>query len=150
LIVFLDTSALGSMYLGDEDDGAWIAEVVFTGHDPVVVCELADVELASLLARALRGGRITEAEVAERLDAWADHTCDDGPIGVAPVRSDTLARARSLVLEEQVRTLDAIHLAAAQVLAEASDDAVTLLTRDARQASAAVGVGLPLYERPTR
>ena len=146
MIVFADTSALGSVYLGDDADGSWIAEVIFDGHDPVVVCELADVELASLLARARRDGRIDVAGVAERLDAYGCHTADDGPIGVVPVARETLARARSIVLQAPVRTLDAIHLAAAQILADASDDIVVLLTRDARQASAAADLGVMLYE----
>ncbi len=148
MIVFADTSAVGSAYLGDDADGSWIAEVVFGGRDPVVVCELTDVELASLLARARRDGRIDEPGVAERLDAYADHTADNGPIGVVPIATETLARARSIVLHAPVRTLDAIHLAAAQLLANASDDVVVLLTRDARQASAAEDLGFPLYEAP--
>ena len=64
MIVFADTSALGSVYLGDEEDGSWIEWVIFDGPDPVVVCELADVEFASLLARARREDRIDEAGVA--------------------------------------------------------------------------------------
>ncbi len=93
MIVFADTSALGSVYLGDEEDGSWIEWVIFDGPDPVVVCELADVEFASLLARARREDRIDEAGVAERLEMYADHTADDGPIGVVPLTGDTLVRA---------------------------------------------------------
>ena len=61
MIVFVDTSALGSAYLGDEDSAMWIGEVIFDGPDPVVVCELADVELASLLVRARGDHRIDES-----------------------------------------------------------------------------------------
>lgn len=148
MIVFADTTAVASAYLDDEADGSWIAEVLFDGRDPVVVCELTDVAFASLLARARRDGRLDERGVAERLDAYADHTADDGPIGVVPVSTETLARARSIVLHARVRTLDAIHLASAQLLATASDDIVVLLTRDARQASAAVDLGFTLYDAP--
>lgn len=148
MIVFADTSALGSAYLGDEEDGPWIGDVMFEGPDPVVVCELADVELASLLARARADGRIDENGVTERLDAYNDHTADDGPIGVVPLTVDTLARAQQFVLRAAVRTLDALHLAAAQLLADASDDDVAVLTRDRRQARAAEDLGFALYPRP--
>jgi predicted nucleic acid-binding protein len=145
LIVFADTSALGSAYLGDEADSEWIGEVIFEGPDPVVVCEMADVELASLLRRAHRDGRIDEAGAYERLDAYTDHTADDGPVGVVPLVGETLARAKSFVLQASVRTLDAVHLAAAQLLADSSDDNVVLLTRDSRQAEAAAALGFTLY-----
>jgi predicted nucleic acid-binding protein len=149
VIVFADTSALGSAYLGDEEDGPWIGDVIFDGPDPVVVCELADVELASLLARAKAGGRIDESGVTERLDAYHDHTADDGPIGVVPLTADTLARAQQFVLRAAVRTLDALHLAAAQLLADAGDDDVVVLTLDRRQAHAAEDLGFTLYPKPT-
>ncbi|MGH3577844.1 MAG: PIN domain-containing protein, partial [Mycobacterium sp.] len=123
--------------------------VIFDGPDPVVICELADVELASLLVRAKADGRIDEDGVTERLEAYRDHTADDGPIGVAPLTGDTLARAQQLVLRSAVRTLDALHLAAAQLLADASDDVVAVLTRDRQQAHAAEDLGFALYPRPT-
>ena len=149
MIVFVDTSALGSAYLGDEDSAMWIGEVIFDGPDPVVVCELADVELASLLVRARGDHRIDEDGVTERLEAFDDHTADDGPIGVVPLTHETVVRARQLVLHGTLRTLDALHLAAAQILADASDDDVTILTRDHQQARAAEILGFSLYPAPT-
>ena len=148
MIVFVDTSALGSVYLGDEADGRWIGDVIFNGPDPVVICEIADVEMASLLAQARRDGRIDDSGVTERVDAYNDHTAVDGPIGVLPLNHDTLARAQQFALRVQVRTLDALHLAAAQILAEASDDEISILTRDIRQASAAEDLGLTLFTQP--
>jgi predicted nucleic acid-binding protein len=144
----VDTSALGSAYLGDEADASWIADVVFGGSDPVVICELADVEIASLFRRARRDGRIDDQGVAERLDAYQDHTAARGPIAVVPLTHATFVRARHFVLKTTVRTLDALHLAAAQLLAEASDEEMTILTRDALQASAATALGFSLYPVP--
>ena len=51
-ILFTDTSALGSACLGDEIDAEWIGNVLFEGSGPIVICELAEVEFVSLLARA--------------------------------------------------------------------------------------------------
>ena len=147
MILFIDTSALGSAYLGDEIDAEWIGNVLFEGSDPIVICELADIEFASLLARAKSDGCIDEAGMTERLDAYNDHTADDGPIGVVPLTHATLVRARELVLRTSVRTLDALHLAAAELLADASDDTVMILTNDVRQATAAEALGFTLYAR---
>ena len=147
MILFADTSALGSAYPGDEIDAEWIGNVLFEGSDPIVICELADVEFAGLPARAKSDGRIDEAGMTERLDAYNDHTADDGPIGVVPLTHATLVRARELVLRTSVRTLDALHLAAAGLLADASDDTVMILTNDARQATAAEALGFALYAR---
>lgn len=148
MIVFVDTSALGAAHLGDEADGEWIARVLLEGVDPEVVCELADVELASLLALARRDGRIDAAGMEERLARYAAHTSDGGPIGVVPLTGATVRAARQMVLEAPVRTLDALHLAAARQLAEASADPIELLTLDDRQADAAAALGLPLFRRP--
>jgi len=112
-----------------------------------VICELADAEFAGLLARAKSDGRIDEAAMTERLDAYNDHIADDGPIGVEPLTPATLVRARELGLRTSVRTVDALHLAAAELLADASDDTVMILTNDARQATAAEALGFALYAR---
>jgi len=122
--------------------------LVFHGADPVVICELADVEMASLLRRARRDGRIDDDGVAERLDAYQAHTAATGPLAVVPLTQATIARARELVLKTTVRTLDALHLAAAQLLAEVSEEEMTLLTRDAAQATAAAALGFSLYAVP--
>ncbi len=150
MIVYLDTSALGSAYLGGEAAAGWISDVLLSGPDPVVTSELTDVELASLLARARRDGRIDTAGVRDRLDAYAAHTADPGPIGIAPVTRTTLVRAADFVLRAPVRTLDAIHLAAARLLAESGSEEIAILTRDVRQGQAAAALGFALHPRPAR
>ncbi|MGH9109063.1 MAG: type II toxin-antitoxin system VapC family toxin [Acidimicrobiales bacterium] len=148
MILFVDTSALGSAYLGEEPDGAWVTDVVLHGDDPVVACELADVEVASLLARARRDGRIDQAGVDRVLELHGAYTADDGPIGVVPVNGETICMARSMVLEAPVRTLDALHLAAARLLAAASGDTVEILTLDGDQADVALSLGFGRYRPP--
>ncbi len=148
MIVFVDTSALGSAYLGDESDGRRVGDVIFDGPDPVVISELADVEFASLLVRARFDGRIDANEMDECLAAYKQHTADDGPIGVVPLTHDAFSRAQQFVLQVSIRTLDALHLATAQLLSEVSDDDVAVLTLDHRQAAAAKMLGLTLYDGP--
>ncbi|MHB8190582.1 MAG: type II toxin-antitoxin system VapC family toxin [Ferrimicrobium sp.] len=150
MIIFADTSAIGSAYLGDESDGLWISNVIFDGPDPVVVSELADIEFASLLVRAKFDGRIDINEMARCLTAYKEHTSDDGPIGVVPITHDSFRWAQQFILQVSIRTLDALHLATAQLLADANDDNVVVLTLDHRQAVAAQTLGLTLYDRPTR
>jgi predicted nucleic acid-binding protein len=151
MIVFVDTSALGSAYLGDESDGRWIADVIIDGEDPVVVSQLTDIEFASLLVRARADQRIDDAGLRERLGTYADHTADSGPIGVVPLTGDTIVRARELVLRAQeqypVRTLDAIQLASADLVSESNHEAVVVLTRDRQQARAAEALGFALHRR---
>jgi predicted nucleic acid-binding protein len=124
-------------------------DLLFNGSDPVVTSELADVELASLLAHAQRDGRIDHPGVMDRLEAYGAHTADDGPLGVVPLTRQTLTLAQELVLHATVRTLDALHLAAARILAEGSDDDVVILTWDRRQAQAAAALGFALHPRST-
>ncbi|HEY5303014.1 MAG TPA: type II toxin-antitoxin system VapC family toxin [Acidimicrobiales bacterium] len=146
MIIFADASAVGSAYLGDEADGHWISDVIFDGPDPVVISELADVEFASLLVRANSDGRIDESEMAECLAAYKVDTADDGPIGVVPISHDSFSRAQQFVLQVSIRTLDALQLAAAQLLSDTNDDDVVVLTLDHRQAVAAQALGLALYD----
>ena len=124
MILYVDTSALGSAYLGDEVDGPWVADLLFSGRDPVVTCELTDVEIASLLARAQRDGRLDVAGVVDRLEAYGAHTADDGPIGVLPLNRQTLMQAQQYVLHTAIRTLDSLHLAAARILGAVFHDVV--------------------------
>jgi predicted nucleic acid-binding protein len=145
LIISADTSALGCAYLGDEVDANWICDVIFNGPDPVVICELVDVELASLLDDARSDHRIDGEGIHERLEAYQDHTADDGPIGVVPLTHEIVERAQRFVLKASLRTLDALHLAAAQQVADAGNDEITILTLDDRQARAAEILGFTLY-----
>ena len=150
MIIFADTSVIGSAYLGDESNGHWISDVIFDGPDPVVISELADVEIASLLVRANSDGRIDASEMAECLAAYKEHTADDGPIGVVPITHESFSRAQQFVLQVSIRTLDALHLASAQLFADAIDDNVVVLTLDRRQAVAAQALGLTLYDGPAK
>jgi predicted nucleic acid-binding protein len=146
MILYADSSALGSVYLGDEADAPWLHELILHGPDPVVTSELADVEVASLLRRACSDGRIDAAALSVRLSAYEADTSDAGPLGVLPVSHETFAAARKFVLQTDIRSLDALHLASARDLTESAAD-VAVLTRDRRQAAAARALGFRLHPR---
>lgn len=148
MIIFADTSAIGSAFLGDESEGSWISDLVFSGPNPVVISELADVEFASLLVRAKSDGRINTRELATCLSTYKESTADDGPLGVIPITHESFALAQQFVFKTAIRTLDALHLATARLFADAIEDEVVILTLDHRQASAAQALGMTIYDRP--
>lgn len=146
MIIYIDTSALGRIYLGDQSDSAALADVLYDGSDPVVTSELTDVEIASTIARAQRNGAIDAADADNLLARYTADTSDSGPLGVIPLGSATMALAREYVHVTPVRTLDAIHLAACTRVADMTADTVLLLSRDNRQNDAARALGLGIFE----
>jgi len=121
--VYLDTSALGRVLLGEPDAAAVLGEL--RRFDRHVASRLLRVELRRL---ALRYGRLDAA--GELL----------ATIALVPVEQ-TLLDAAEVVLPETVATLDAIHLVTALRLAEAGMlDAV--MTYDVRLAAGAAHHGL--------
>ncbi len=141
MIRFFDTSALGAAYLG-EPGRLWVRELLFWNTDRAMVSELADVELPGLLCRSQRNGVITDEELQALLGIYDMDTCSEGPIGVLRLTPTTLTTARQIALDEPVGSLDAIHLAAAVLLQQKRpQEAVTVVTLDRRQATAARRLG---------
>lgn len=146
MIIYIDTSALGRVFLGDQCDSAELAEIVHEGDHPVITSELTEVEIASTFARAGRDGVIDPGTVQQLLDEYAADTDDTGPLGVVPLDSDTIALAQQFVLRAPLRTLDAIHLAACARFSDSTADEVRLLSRDKRQNEAARALDIALAE----
>lgn len=142
--MYIDTSALGRVYLGDQSDSTELARVVYEGDCPMITSELTDVEIASALMRASRDGVIDGVTADELLDRYAADTSDTGPLGVVAVDSATIARAQQYVRTTPLRTLDAIHLAACALFGESTPEDVRLLSRDNRQNAAAPALGIAL------
>lgn len=123
-MLFLDTSALVKRYV-DEDGTDLVLERM--GNDPEwVVSSVARTEAEITLCR-LGFDREDSADVWRRLgDDW--ERCH-----VVPVDPDCLERAGDIGCRYEVRTLDAIHLAAADRLPRP----LVVVTFDRRQADAA-------------
>lgn len=142
---FLDSSVIVRAYLRDEPGHDQARELVFGGQ-PSLASELARVEVTRGLVAAHRAGRITE-RTRDRLLAETDRDLNvSGIVRPLPLHaSPTLDHARQLVLEHGLRTLDAIHLAVADLdarrLTEPGED-LLFATRDADQAAAARALGL--------
>ena len=125
----LDTSALLKRYIAEEEsdhvlqrmaaDPQWCASALALSEAHVTICHLGfDTVAEHDLVRALRA--------------------DWERFFVVPVDDRCLERASEIGCAERVRTLDALHLAAADRLPRP----VTFLTFDARQANAARSLGL--------
>lgn len=121
--VYVDTSALGRVLLGEPDAPAVLREL--SGFQQHVASRLVRVELRRL---ALRHDRVEAA--GELLAA----------VALVPVDGQVLDAAETLP-PASVATLDAIHLATALRLA-ADGDLDAIMTYDARLAAGAAHHGL--------
>lgn len=127
-MLYVDTSAMLKRYVAERDSQTAMA---LMASDPVLITSrLTEVEVRRNLARLLDAA---EAERAKRqflqdLDAFA----------LVSVDHVTCNAAAALAEQTLCRSLDAIHLAAAQ----RAGPSTTVLTFDVRQAQAARTVGL--------
>lgn len=142
---YADTSALIRAYFADEPDHPQLRALLLEGHAAVLTSELARIEFASAVMAAARAGRLgTPENLLQRFDSDCG---DGGPIALVRLEAEALlAVARDLVVSHALRTLDAIHVAAAlaelPALPEGED--LTFVTRDRAQAQAAADLGLPV------
>lgn len=128
-MLFLDTSALIKRYV--EEDGSPLVLRRMSEDPEWVVSAVARTEAEITLCR-LGFEWSDAAAVRASLDAdW--ERCH-----VVPVDPACLERAAELGCDYQVRTLDALHLAAADRLPQG----LVMLTFDRRQADAARAMGL--------
>lgn len=126
---YVDTSALLKRYI-DEDDSDRAADIL--DSDPNwVTGRHTWVEVFRNLARLLDGRELVRMEAAFRRD-WRG-------IHIVELDRTTCERAAEIARAEGVRSLDALHLAAAQ---RVGATALPFVTFDARQARAARAIGL--------
>ena len=140
-VLYADTSALARLYLIDEPDADELEALLLEGGAPVSTSELSDLELARAVIAAERSRRIASARPVLNLISRHLGTV----IGLVRLTPETvLTRARPIVLEHRIGTLDAIHLAVALDLRATQDEDVVFVTRDVDQAAAAKALGFPL------
>jgi predicted nucleic acid-binding protein len=122
-VIYLDSSALVKLAVVETESAA--LHRFLRGHAHRVSCALARVELPRAVRRHGRGTTSTVAQVfaGTRFIPVDDALLDDAA-AIKPLR---------------LRSLDAIHLAAAQTL---GDELEALVTYDTRMAAAARAVGI--------
>jgi len=109
---YVDTSVLGAYYCPEPLSAA--AETALRDLATPVISTLTEVEFASLIARKRRLRELTERQARAILDLFAEHVAE-GFYRRVPLGTEHFLRARELVatLSSALRTLDALHLAAA-------------------------------------
>jgi predicted nucleic acid-binding protein len=126
LKLYLDSSALVKLVQQEPESDALRGFIADHKSDTLVTSALARVEVV----RAVWGGGHRAIEQARRQLARLDQVV---------LSSALLDRAAGLTPEVQLRSLDAIHLAAAQTV---GDDLRAVVTYDGRMADAAGALGL--------
>lgn len=102
---------------------------------------VAPVEVTSALKRRREAGQLSERRLRALLD---DLRQDRAHWELVEVSGAVLDRAEAIVVRAAVKTIDAIHLASALLLAETTVDRLPFVTADARQREVAARVGLPV------
>ena len=132
---YFDTSALVKRYV-DEPGSREVRRLVRARR--VMSSVLLRVEVLSVLRRR-REEAVLSARAFARLLRRVE--ADDASWQLVPVSDEIVAAARSRVLQQSVRTLDAIHLASAEAL-HREGLRIPFVTADARQADAGRAIGL--------
>lgn len=129
--LYLDSSALVKRYVSEPDSSA-AAAILQT--DPIwITAEHAYVEVRIALAKRLAGDplKVAERDLEDDLDRMI----------VVALDGAVCRRAADLGIRLRVRSLDALHLAAAE---RAGGRALTVVTFDLRFADACRALGFPV------
>jgi predicted nucleic acid-binding protein len=126
--LYVDSSALLKRYIDESDSDA--AAALLDSDPTLLTARHTVVEVRRNLARLL-----SEREAGEARAAFA---ADLASLSLIELDADTCEMAAAIAEMTGVRTLDALHLAAAQ---RAGGSAVPFLTFDLRQAQAARTLG---------
>jgi predicted nucleic acid-binding protein len=135
---FVDTSALAKRYLA-EVGSAWVQTWILpSAGNTILVSEIALAEMRSLLARRVREGlplsSANSAKIAFLLHMRREYQ-------VIALNRRGLLKAGSLTEKHPLRTLDAIHLAAALQARSNLAVAITFVSADKNQRAAATAEG---------
>jgi predicted nucleic acid-binding protein len=126
---YVDSSALLKRYVEEADSAA--VDALLRADSTLLTARHTIVEVRRNLARLLTGRDLVAARAA--------FTDDLRSISIVELDKVTCESAASIAEATGVRTLDALHLAAAQ---RVSEPGVSFLTFDVRQAQAARALGL--------
>lgn len=130
---YIDTSVLGAYYC-PEPMSSVVEEAILKVGIPVI-SHLSEVEFCSLVAKKCRLNEIKKRQAREIIDLFSNHVAE-GFYRRMPLAVEHFIRARSLIasMTSSLRTLDALHLAAA------TSEGLPLLTADLGFAQAAKSV----------
>ena len=134
---FFDTSALAKRYI--DEPGRREAVQLLRRYE-VLASALLPVELRGALRRRAADGTLDRSRLPDILSRIA---ADRAYWTLVEVETDVLAVAETLVAAHPLRTLDAIHVASAQLFAaRVPAPELLFVSADSRQADAAAAIGL--------
>ncbi|MBL8723880.1 MAG: type II toxin-antitoxin system VapC family toxin [Planctomycetes bacterium] len=139
-MIYLDTSWLVKRLVAEPDARAVRAAI--DREDELVASEIAWVEFHSALARRVQEGSLSGRQRSALLQRFQD---DWQEVTRVSLTEPVLSRAARLVVSQDLRTLDAIQLASAMLVAEHSPTPLRFGTADRRLLAAALAVG---FEAP--
>lgn len=130
---YVDTSVLGAYYCPEPLSA--LAEKSILSVGIPVISHLSEVEFCSLVARKCRLNEIKKRHAREIIDLFSNHVAEGFYRRIA-LTVEHFIRARGLIasMTSSLRTLDALHLAAA------TSEGLQLLTADVGFAHAAKSV----------
>lgn len=137
-MMYWDTSALVKLYV--EERGS--RPVAGWQHDVRASSVIAYVEMHSALSRRLRSGHLT---LQQFRSAIGQFVVDWQAYVRIPLHSDIIDRAARLVEQHALRTLDALHLAAALQLQDDMEAPTKMLSADEALLAAAAAEGLVIH-----
>jgi uncharacterized protein len=136
-VKYVDTSAILRVLFSELGP-----TVPLNAGDRLVSSELLEVEAFRAVDRERLLGNIDDAQTAAKRKELTDLLA---MLDLAPIDREVINRAKS-PFAVNVRALDAIHVATAEILAtEAAGEAVEFWTHDDRQGTAALSRGLAVY-----
>lgn len=109
-MLFFDTSALVKRY-ADEEGTQTVDRLIENPDKSIVITSLSIIEIASAFRRKYNRGAITERQRDGLLGSFFQEATDK--FTVVPVDETSFEEAFDLVLEDDLRTLDALQLGAA-------------------------------------
>lgn len=142
-LFLFDTSALVKRYhveMGSDKVG----EIFDNPDNVLIISELVLVEMTSALQRKLNQGEIAASAMENALAQFAHDVLSE--LIVAELTSELVRRARRLVLEHDLRTLDALQLSSAL---EFQTLKPTFVCADAKLRDAALATGMSVFDPET-
>jgi len=134
---YFDTSALVKRYI--DEPGRREVQQLLRRHD-CVTSVLLPVELRSALRRRVAEGTLNAARLPKTLKRI---TTDRAYWTLVEIGQDLLVAAETLVASQPLRTLDALHVASAQLFADrVTASNLVFVSADVRQTAAAAMAGL--------
>jgi predicted nucleic acid-binding protein len=134
---YVDTSAILRILFAESGPG-----VPITGSDGLVSSQLTEIEAFRAVDRERLLGNLNDRQTATKRKELTDLLA---MLDLAPIDRAVIDRAKSS-FAVNVRALDAIHVATAELLAGVAEgEAVEFWTHDSRQGTAATSRGLTVY-----